>query len=96
MEQWFEATRDEWSARDLRSVNRTLSGLTKLIFSDSRMTKDDARLLLRLSLEPRLRLHARVHVRVQLHTISPQGFPLTHFTYTDRESASLETVDLAT
>ena len=54
------------------------------------MTKDDARLLLRMALELRLR------VRVQLHTISPQEFPLTHFTYTDRESETLETVELAT
>jgi len=89
-EQWFEAARDEWSARDLRSVNRTFSGLTKLIFPDGQMTKDDARLLLRMALELRLR------VRVQLHTISPQEFPLTHFTYTDRESETLETVELAT
>ena len=87
-ERWFEASRDEWSARDLRSVNRTFSGLTKLIFPDGQMTKDDARLLLRLALELRLR------VRVQLHTISPQEFPLTKFTYTDRETGLTETLRL--
>ncbi len=90
-EEWFEAPRDEWSARDLRSVNRTFSGLTKLIFPDGRMGKEDARLLLRLAMELRLR------VRVQLHAISPDEFPLTAFTYRDRESGAAETVrvDLA-
>lgn len=87
-EQWFEAPRSEWSARDLRSVARTFSGLTKLIFPDGAMTKDDARLLLRLALELRLR------VRDQLHTISPTEFPLTEFTYRDRETGLTEVVHL--
>jgi ATP-dependent Lon protease len=87
-EQWYEAPRGEWSARDLRSVNRTFSGLTKLIFPDGHMTKDDARLLLRLALELRLR------VRMQLHAISPREFPLTSFSYRDRETGLGEVVRL--
>ncbi len=67
---------------------RTFSGLTKLIFPDGAMTKDDARLLLRLALELRLR------VRDQLHTISPTEFPLTEFTYRDRETGQGEVVRL--
>jgi len=85
-EQWFEAPRHEWSARDLRSVNRTFSGLTKLIFPDGAMSKEDARLLLRLALELRLR------VRLQLHQISPREFPLTEFSYRDCETGLVETV----
>ncbi|MGH2343669.1 MAG: BREX system Lon protease-like protein BrxL [Chloroflexota bacterium] len=85
---WFEAPHAEWSARDLRSINRTFSGLTKLIFPDGIMTKDDARILLRLALELRL------HVRLQLHIISPHEFPLTEFSYRDRETELLEVVRL--
>jgi len=87
-ERWFEASRTEWSARDLRSVNRTFSGLTKLIFPDGHMDKGDARLLLRLALELRLR------VRVQLHVMSPEEFPLTAFTYRDRETGEVEVVSI--
>ena len=87
-EQWFEATSGQWTARDIRSVNRTFSGLTKLIFPTGSMTKDDARLLLRLALELRLR------VRLQLHVMSPQEFPLTEFTYMDRETGQVETVSI--
>ena len=86
-EQWFEATPGQWSARDARSVNRTFSGLTKLIFPSGAMTKEDARLLLQLALELRLR------VRLQLHEMNPQEFSLTEFTYMDRETGALETVD---
>ena len=53
----------QWSARDKRSIDRTFSGLTKLIFPDGVMTKEDARLLLEWALELRLR------VRLQLHAI---------------------------
>lgn len=87
-EQWFEAPRGEWSARDLRSINRSFSGLTKLIFPDGAMTKDDARLLLRLALELRLL------VRLQLHEISPREFPLTEFRYRDTETGLAETIRL--
>jgi len=44
-QRWFEATPGEWSARDIRSITRTFSGLTKLTFPDGTMTKEDARLL---------------------------------------------------
>lgn len=85
-EQWFEATPGQWSTRDTRSVNRTFSGLTKLIFPSGVMTKEDARMLLDLALELRLR------VRLQLHVMSPQEFPLTEFTYVDRETGEVEVV----
>lgn len=87
-EAWFEASGREWSARDLRSVNRTFSGLTKLIFPDGRLTKDDARLLLELAIELRLR------VRVQLHRMSPQEFPLTEMHYRDLTTGELVTIAL--
>jgi ATP-dependent Lon protease len=87
-EQWFEATPDQWSTRDTRSVNRTFSGLTKLIFPSGTMTKEDARLLLRLALELRLR------VRLQLHVMNPQEYDLTEFTYVDRETGSIERVSV--
>jgi ATP-dependent Lon protease len=85
-EQWFEAPAGQWSTRDLRSVNRTFAGLTKLIFPSGVMGKDDAELLLRLALELRLR------VRRQLHQINPQEFPLTEFGYVDRETGETKIV----
>ena len=87
-ERWFDATPGQWSARDHRSVNRTFSGLTKLIFPDGAMTKEDARLLLDLALELRLR------VRQQLHLMSPKEFPLTEFTFADRETGEVRPVRL--
>src|SRR5205823_5166581 len=87
-EQWFEATPGEWSARDVRSVNRTFSGLTKLIFPDGQMAKPDARLLLRLALELRLR------VRSQLNAINPEEFPLIAFSYRDREAGTTQVVTI--
>lgn len=85
-EQWFEAPANQWSARDQRSINRTFSGLTKLVFPSGVMGKEDARLLLDLALEMRLR------VRVQLNRMNPQEFPLTEFSYRNRESGELKTV----
>ncbi len=87
-EQWFAAPPGEWSARDRRSVNRTFSGLTKLIFPAGQMEQEDARLLLRLALELRLR------VRRQMHTLSPQEFPLTQFAYIDTTTGTTETVQI--
>lgn len=52
------------------------------------MDKEDARLLLRMALELRLR------VRVQLHTMSPQEFPLTTFSYRDRQTGQEEVVNI--
>lgn len=52
-QRWFEAPEGQWSTRDTRSVNRTFSGLTKLIFPSGLMDKEDARLLLQLALELR-------------------------------------------
>lgn len=87
-EQWFQSSPGEWSARDRRSINKTFSGLTKLIFPAGEMTKDDARLLLRLALELRLR------VRLQMHKISPQEFPQTAFSFDDKETGERETVSI--
>ena len=87
-EQWFESSPGEWSARDRRSINKTFSGLTKLIFPAGEMTKDDARLLLRVALELRLR------VRLQMHKISPQEFPQTAFSFDDKETGERETVSI--
>jgi ATP-dependent Lon protease len=88
-ERWFDAPPGEWSARDRRSINRTFSGLTKLIFPSGEMEKDDARLMLRMALELRLR------VRLQLHKMSPQEFPLTSFSYIDRETGTTDQVEIA-
>ena len=89
-EQWFESSPGEWSARDRRSINKTFSGLTKQIFPAGEMTKDDARMLLRVALELRLR------VRLQMHKISPQEFPLTSFSFSDKETGERETVSIET
>jgi ATP-dependent Lon protease len=59
-----------------------------LIFPDGRMSKDDARLLLELAIELRLR------VRVQLHRMSPQEFPLTEMHYRDLVTGELVTLSL--
>lgn len=88
-EQWFDAPAGEWSARDRRSINRTFSGLTKLIFPAGTMEKHEAEPLLRLAIEMRLR------IRRQLHTMSPQEFPLTRFSYDDRETGQNVVVELA-
>ena len=85
-EEWFAPTPGEWSARDRRSINKTFSGLTKLVFPAGSMEKEEARTLLRLALELRLR------VRVQMHTMSPQEFPLTSFSFEDKATKQTEFV----
>ena len=85
-ERWFEYPPDEWSARDLRSINRTFSGLTKLIFPAGVMEKEDARMLLQLAIELRLR------VLVQLHIMNEQEFHVTELSFRDRETREVETV----
>ncbi|MDP9316742.1 MAG: BREX system Lon protease-like protein BrxL [Chloroflexota bacterium] len=87
-EQWFAAPSGEWSARDRRSINKTFSGLTKLIFPDGQLHKEDARTLLRLAVELRLR------VRVQMHKISPNEFPLTTFAFIDKETQHREDISI--
>jgi ATP-dependent Lon protease len=72
----------------MRSINRTFSGLTKLLFPDGEMAKEDARVLLQLALELRLR------VRKQLHIMNPREFTLTTFSYRDRETGQTETVSI--
>ncbi len=52
------------------------------------MGKEDAELLLRLALELRLR------VRLQMHKMSPQDFPLTAFSYIDRDTGAVEQVEI--
>ena len=87
-EQWFEAPLGQWSARDMRSINRTFSGLTKLIFPSGVMEKEDARLLLRLAIELRLR------VLVQLHIMNEREFHVTELSFRDRETREVETVSV--
>lgn len=59
-----------------------------LLFPSGEMEQDDARLMLRMAIELRLR------VRVQLHKISPQEFPLTAFSYRDRDTGREESVTI--
>src|SRR5207245_727872 len=89
-ERWFESPLGQWSNRDLRSINRTFSGLTKLIFPSGVMEKEDARLLLRLAIELRLR------VLLQLHIMNDQEFLLTELSFRDRESGEVEVVKIKT
>jgi ATP-dependent Lon protease len=86
-ERWFERPEGQWSERDRRSVVRTFSGLAKLVFPSSEMEKEDARLLLEVALELRLR------VRLQLNAIDPQEFRLTSFSYVDRETGEVYRVE---
>ena len=88
-EQWYMAPPNEWSARDRRSINKTFSGLTKLIFPGGLMQKVDAQLLLRLAIELRLR------VRLQLHIMSPSECPATSFGVIDRESGAREDIQIS-
>ena len=88
-ERWFERPEGEWSERDRRSIVRTFSGLAKLIFPSGEMQKEDARLLLEMALELRLR------VRLQLHEMAAKEFSLTSFSYVDRESGEVQTVEVA-
>ncbi len=85
-ERWFEAPLGEWSARDMRSINRTFSGLTKLIFPSGVMKKEDAHILLRLAIELRLR------VLVQLHIMNEQEFHVMELSFRDRATSEVETV----
>jgi ATP-dependent Lon protease len=87
-EQWFEAPLGQWSARDMRSISRTFSGLTKLIFPSGILEKEDARILLELAVELRLR------VLMQLHTISSQEFHVTELSYIDRETKAIKTLKI--
>lgn len=86
---WFQRPEGEWSERDRRSIERTFSGLAKLIFPAGEMDKEDARLLLEIAIELRLR------VRLQLHLIDPDEFTLTSFSYVDRETGVAQTVRIS-
>lgn len=85
-EPWFEAPLGQWSARDMRSINHTFSGLIKLIFPSGAMEKEDARMLLNLAIELRLR------VLQQLHIINSREFHTTELTYTDRETGEVTAI----
>lgn len=87
-ERWFEAPADEWSVRDMRSINRTFSGLTKLIFPSGTLEKEDARILLEMAMELRLR------VLLQLHTMNSQEFPHTKLSYKDKETGEQTAVQI--
>jgi ATP-dependent Lon protease len=85
-ERWFEAPLGQWSARDMRSINRTFSGLTKLIFPAGVMEKEDARLLLELAMELRLR------VLKQLNIMNSMEFRITELPYVDKETGEEKVV----
>lgn len=85
-ERWFEAPLGQWSTRDQRSINRTFSGLTKLIFPTGVMEKEDARTLLEMAMELRLR------VLLQLHAINSHEFHTTELSYIDRDTREMRTV----
>lgn len=87
-EHWFDRQEGQWSTRDKRSIDRTFSGMAKLIFPDGVMTKEDARLLLEWALELRLR------VRLQLHAIDPTEFSVTWFGYVDRETGKQKRIEI--
>jgi TIGR02688 family protein len=87
-EQWFDAPTSQWSARDMRSINRTFSGLTKLIFPAGVMEKEDAKLLLDLAIELRLR------VLKQLNIMNKKEFPTTELSYTDKETGECTTIHI--
>src|SRR6266702_522950 len=75
-----------WPSTSSSSIHRTFSGLTKLIFPSGVMEKEDARMLLRLSIELRLR------VLVQLHTMNELEFHVTELSFRDRETGEVEVV----
>ena len=87
-ERWFDRPDGQWTTRDKRSIDRTFSGLAKLIFPSGEMTKEDARLLLELAIELRLR------VRRQLHVMDAKEFSLTEFGYVDRETGQTTSVQI--
>lgn len=62
----------------MRSINRTFSGLTKLIFPSGVMEKEDARMLLELAMELRLR------VLKQLNIMNSMEFRITELPYIDK------------
>jgi ATP-dependent Lon protease len=87
-ERWFDRAEGQWTTRDKRSIDRTFSGFAKLIFPSGQMQKEDARLLLEMAIELRLR------VRLQLHAIDPREFPLTSFSYVDRETGESRKLEI--
>lgn len=87
-EQWFESPLGQWTTRDIRSINRTFSGLTKLIFPAGSMEKEDARLLLDVAIELRLR------VLLQLHIINSSEFHTTALSYIDRATGQKHTITI--
>ncbi len=85
-DQWFEMPLGQWSTRDQRSINRTFSGLAKLIFPSGIMEKQDAQMLLDMAIELRLR------VLLQLHIINSQEFRTTELSYVDKQTGEMKTI----
>lgn len=85
-DQWFEMPLGQWSARDQRSINRTFSGLAKLIFPSGIIEKEDAQMLLDIAIELRLR------VLLQLHIINSQEFCTTQLSYVDKQTGETKTI----
>ena len=82
--EWFEIS-DSISTRDRDGVNKTFSGLAKIVFPGKKMTKEECRWLLEASMEMRKR------VKDQLYRID-STFELVDFSYTDRETGEVREV----
>ena len=78
-------SRNGWTPQ---STNSGSTGLTKLIFPSGVMEKEDARLLLRLAVELRLR------VLVQLHIMNEREFHVTELSFRDRETGEVVRVEV--
>ena len=85
-EQWFKSPLGQWSARDHAQHQPHLLRSHQAHFPSGVMEKEDARMVLRLAIELRLR------VLVQLHTMNEQEFHVTELSFRDRESGEVEVV----
>ncbi len=85
--EWFSLS-DSISTRDKDGVNKTFSGLMKLLFPDGKITKEQAEKLLILSIECRKR------VKDQMMRID-STFDTPSFSYVDRTSGETKLVSTA-
>ncbi len=81
---WFELS-DSISTRDRDGVNKTFSGLAKIVFPGREMTKEECRWLLEAAIEMRER------VKDQLYRIDGT-FERVEFSYSDRETGEVREV----
>lgn len=80
-DQWFELSKT-LSTRDRDGINKTFSGLLKILFPGKTQTKDEARELLEFAMELRER------VKDQLYRID-ETFERVDFSYRDRETGDV-------